>query len=82
MDKELIKYYENRFTLFSTEGWKQLIEDVETMIQSTNNLNGVNSDKELFFKKGELSILFWIKGLEEITNSAYEELTIESDISV
>ena len=29
MEKELKQYYEDRFTMFTTKGWKDLVEDIE-----------------------------------------------------
>ena len=50
------------------------MEDVEKMIEATDRLSGVNTERELHFRKGELSILNWLKGLKGLTNDVYEEL--------
>jgi len=74
MSPELQKYYEDRFNLFSMDGWKDLIEDVDKIIASINNIATVCDEKDLQFKKGELSILTWLKTLKEASETAYEEL--------
>lgn len=79
MNRELQDYYENRFTMMATQGWTELIEDVENMIKSTNTLGGVNNEQELYFKKGELSILHWLKTLKETSQLIYEQLQEEND---
>ena len=61
MTPELQKYYENRFEMMSKEGWKDLMEDVDKIIVSLNNISTIDSEKDLQFKKGELSILTWLK---------------------
>lgn len=71
MDKELEAYYEERFVMFSSKGWKDLIEDVEAMLVSTNSLSGVNTESELHFKKGEVSIMQWLLTLEDSSREAY-----------
>jgi hypothetical protein len=56
------------------QGWKDLIEDIDKMIESLNNISTIPDEKSLQFKKGELSILTWLKTLKEVSNRAYEEL--------
>ena len=74
MSPELEKYYTNRFDMMSTEGWKDLCVDIDIMIESLNNLSVIPDEKTLMFKKGELSILTWLKTLKEVSERAYEEL--------
>jgi hypothetical protein len=71
---ELQKYYENRFDMMSREGWKDLMEDIDTMIESLNNISTIPDEKSLHFKKGELSILTWLRTLKEVSERAFEEL--------
>ena len=73
MIPELQKYYEARFDLMSKEGWKDLMEDIDIMIESLNNLSVIPDEKTLMFRKGELSILTWLKTLKEVSERAYEE---------
>ena len=80
MTPELQKYYESRFDMMSTDGWKDLIDDIETMAASINNITTVNDEKDLQFKKGELSILTWLKTLKQVSEQAYEELQNETNI--
>jgi hypothetical protein len=77
---ELQKYYESRFDMMSTDGWKDLIDDIEAMAASINNIATVNDEKDLQFKKGELSILTWLKTLKQVSEQAYEELQSEKNI--
>jgi hypothetical protein len=74
MTSELQKYYEARFDLMSKEGWKDLMEDIDTMIESLNNISTIPDEKSLQFKKGELSILTWLRTLKEVSERAFEEL--------
>jgi hypothetical protein len=71
---ELQKYYEARFDLMSRDGWRDLIEDIDNMINSLNNISTIPDEKSLQFKKGELSILTWLKTLKQVSTQAYEEL--------
>ena len=74
MNQELQKYYEERFSMMSTQGWIELMEDVDKIIVSLNNISTIDSEKDLQFKKGELSILTWLVNLKEISERAYEEI--------
>jgi hypothetical protein len=58
----------------SKEGWKDLMEDIDTMIESLNNISTISDEKSLQFKKGELSILTWLRTLKEVSERAFEEL--------
>jgi hypothetical protein len=74
MTPELQKYYEDRFSMMATQGWVDLIEDIDGMVNSLNNISAVEDEKSLQFKKGELSILLWLKNLRQVSSDAYEEL--------
>jgi len=74
MNKELQRYYEDRFGMMATPGWKDLIEDIELMIKSTDSIQGVDTEQQLHFKKGELSIMNWIKTLRESSSEMYDQL--------
>jgi len=74
MTPELEKYYTDRFEMMSTQGWKDLVEDIDKIIVSLNNISVISDEKDLQFKKGELSILTWLKNLKEISERAYEEI--------
>jgi hypothetical protein len=72
---ELQKYYEERFSMMATAGWRELMEDVDVMINSLNNLAVITNESELQFKKGELSILNWLKSLKDASERAFEDLS-------
>ena len=74
MNPELQKYYESRFEMMGNQGWKDLIIDIDNMIESLNNISVIPDEKTLQFRKGELSILTWLKTLKEVSERAYEEL--------
>ena len=74
MTPELQKYYESRFEMMGNQGWQDLIIDIDNMIESLNNISVIPDEKTLMFRKGELSILTWLKTLKEVSERAYEEL--------
>lgn len=80
MTPDLQKYYESRFETMGSQGWKDLMIDIDNMIESLNNLSVIPDEKTLWFKKGELSILTWLKTLKEVSERAYEELSNETNV--
>lgn len=78
MDNSLVKQYEDYFDLFSREGWKLLMEDIDSMIDSLDSLDYVSTLEELNNHKGQLTILKRIRGFENAIEAAYEEITTET----
>ena len=74
MNPELQKYYEERCSTMSTQGWIDLMEDVDKMIEPLNNISTIADEKSLQFRKGELSILIWLKNLKQVSERAFEDL--------
>ena len=74
MNQELQKYYEDRFDLFSKQGWIDLMQDVDKMLESMNNVSTISDEKSLQFRKGEISMLVWLQTLKWVSERAYEDL--------
>ena len=74
MNPELQKYYEESFSMMSTQGWIDLMEDVDKMIEPLNNISTIADEKSLQFRKGEYSILIWLKNLKQVSERAFEDL--------
>lgn len=74
MNKELEKYYEERFSMMTTKGWSDLLEDVQKMFDARNHVLAVQDEKDLQFKKGQLDVLQWILTLKQSSEEVYEQL--------
>jgi hypothetical protein len=74
MNPELERYYSERFSMMSTQGWVDLMEDVDKMIEPLNNISTIADEKSLQFRKGEYSILIWLKNLKQVSERAFEDL--------
>jgi hypothetical protein len=79
MNKELQDYYENRFAMMATPGWQDLLEDIDLMLSTTDTIKGVDTEQQLWFRKGEVSIMTWLKNLRESSTEVYEQLQKEED---
>lgn len=77
MNKDLQDYYEARSDMFTSKGWKDLIEDLTKMHKVTSDINNYNDDKAFWLAKGEVRILNWFLQLEELTEEAYNSLKEE-----
>jgi hypothetical protein len=75
MAPELQKYYEASFNTFSTQGWKDLMEDFLTLKSSINDISTTTDSNNLFFRKGQLDILDLVLNRKAMCEQAYEELT-------
>ncbi len=78
MDKQLEKYYEERFSTMATVGWKDFIEDTTNIFNAVNKVAPIQTELDLFFRKGQLDILQWVISLKESTEQAYEQLQTSS----
>jgi hypothetical protein len=79
MNRELQDYYESRFSMMATQGWQDLLEDLDMMLKSTDTVAGIDTEQQLWFRKGEISIMNWIKNLKESSTEVYEQLQEESE---
>jgi hypothetical protein len=80
MDEKLQAYYEARFSMMATEGWKDLIEDAQKIFDALNNVLPIQNESELNLKKGQLDILQWLLSLKGSSEQSYESL-LSGDIS-
>lgn len=74
MAPELQSYYENRLDMMSTPAWKDLIEDIEAMLLSTNDISSIQDEKTLHYRRGEISMMRWILNLQSISEATYNQL--------
>ena len=79
MNKELQQYYEDRFTMFTTQGWKDLVEDIEK-IKATIKIEDIQDEKTLFARRGELRIMNWLINLKDVSEQAHQDLENEDTV--
>ena len=81
MDKELQEYYENAFSMMSSKGWADLIEDFTALKEKINDLSTVTEPTDLYFRKGQLDILGLILERRKMCEKVYEELNdVSTDV--
>ena len=72
-DKE---FYTNRLNLVETDGWVDLIEELKTLSESVKRIDSIDNERDLWFARGQLSILRQMIVLEEATKTAMTELDL------
>jgi hypothetical protein len=80
MAPDLQEYYENAFTMMSTKGWNDLMEDFQKIKASINDITLTTDTQDLFFRKGQLDILDLVLNRRESCNKVYEELNDASHV--
>lgn len=70
------KFYHDRLYLTEQDGWRDLVAELKNLEDVTGHLDRVENEKDLWFAKGQLSILRQVIGLEDTTKAAMEELDL------
>ena len=79
MDKKLQHYYEETFSMMSTEGWKYLIEDLKELEANLDNVRTVKDEQSLNYRLGQLDMLDLILKRKDTCEKVYEELLNEDN---
>lgn len=74
MDKNLQDYYEEAFSLFASQGWKDLVEDMKALQSEVTKIENIKDEKDLWFRRGQLDILDLIVNRKQMCEKVYEEL--------
>ena len=79
MAPELQKYYDESFSMMASLGWTMLMEDLQKIKTSVNELSTVTDAQSLFNRQGQLDILNLLLNRKEACETAYESLQESSD---
>mgnify|MGYP000521790656 CR=1 FL=1 len=67
------QFLNDRLEMTGSDGWLDLINDLETIESGVKNIDTMNSEKDLWEAKGQLRILNFILSLENVTHLAVEQ---------
>ena len=67
-------FLSDRINMIRSEGWYDLVEEIENLERSITNLDNINSEQDLWVIKGQLRIINFLLSLDTATNLALEEL--------
>ena len=80
MTQELAPYLTNYFAMFRSEGWKQLISDLQGNVGQINSVEMTTDNDNLNFRKGQLAILATVLNLETQIDNAHEQAESEESV--
>jgi|TARA_R110000737_G_scaffold57776_2_gene83234 hypothetical protein len=73
-EQELEKFYRAYEEMFRTEGWKNLMEDLTQNALQINSIEACKDDKDLYFRKGQLSMVANLLNLKDQIETAQEQI--------
>tara|TARA_Y100000004_G_scaffold89400_1_gene100297 strand:- start:2318 stop:2584 length:267 start_codon:yes stop_codon:yes gene_type:complete len=72
-DVELEKYYRSFEDMFRSDGWKNLMEDLKGNAFNINSVEACKDEQDLYFRKGQLTIMANLLNLEAQIETAKEQ---------
>ena len=79
MDQETQQYYDNYFSLFRQQGWKQLMNDFSQNAGQINSVEATKDADDMQFRKGQLNVIGYLLNMESIMNTNYEQANEEPE---
>jgi hypothetical protein len=67
------RFIEDRLAMMESEGWLDLIADLETIQANVVNIDTMSDEKDLWEAKGQLNILRFLLTLENTTKITMEQ---------
>jgi hypothetical protein len=75
MSPEIQKYFDTYFELFSSDGWKTLVKDLEDVTkQAVDSTHLLEKSEQFFERKGTIHAYKYILNLPTIVEANYEDL--------
>ena len=75
MTPENVKHYENYFDLFNSDGWSQLMEQVQ-VDKDNFQIEAIADEKTLYQIQGQLFVLNTLINMEDMVRAAYDSILI------
>ena len=73
MSKTDERFIEDRLAMMESEGWLDLIADLENIQASVVNIDTMTDEKDLWSARGQLNILRFLLTLENTTKITMEQ---------
>jgi hypothetical protein len=78
MPKTDNQFISDRLDMFKTEGWLDLLEELEILEGHITNIDNINSEHDLWIIKGQLRIINFLLSLDTATTLGLEQLQDEN----
>ena len=82
IDKDLELYYRNIRDMFGTDGWKQLMEDLNSNALVINSVEAAKDNEDLYFRKGQLAVIANLLNLEAQIDATEAEALKEDEVEI
>ena len=69
-----IEEIDSILNVFTTDGWKLIVDDISKTYDSINKIDGIIDEKELYQRQGQISQLKWFMNLQDWYRSARDNL--------
>lgn len=79
MTPEMQEQFDNYFRMFESEGWKQLVSDLQVDINIQNQAFAIKDEAELNFRKGFMTAILNLINFEEGKKAQYDQLQEEGE---
>ena len=79
-DVELEKYYRSFEEMFRSDGWKNLLQDLQGSANTVNSVEACQDDKDLYFLKGQLVVMANLLNLEAQIETAKQQQQEQDDL--
>ena len=66
------EYYDNLISLFSTQGWKLYLEDLEDNLKGLQDVSTIPSSEQFWQRKGQVELLTRLIGYQPLIEQHYE----------
>ena len=80
-DRNLQHYYESMEEMFTTPGWKYLLEDLQRIYEIARTIEGIGTADQLHYRLGQIDILKLVAGQPAVIAASYEQLKADEDES-
>ena len=67
-------FLSDRIQMTRSEGWLDLVEEIENLEGSITNIDNINSEQDLWAIKGQLRIINFLLSLDTATTLGLEQL--------
>lgn len=71
MTLEEEKYYEHYFDVFATDGWKQFVEEIQSILDG-HRIEDIKGEAQLAYTKGERAAFYKVVHFEPAIRNAYD----------
>lgn len=71
------RFLEARLNLCSMDEWRELVDELDSLAESIDSVASIDNEKDLFYIRGQLSVLSMLINMEETTRMALEQLDLE-----